>query len=271
MEEWKVQAETGTPELRPSAETALVLLEPSEVLTSPRPTDAIEAAEARRTVEADLWTIHFEKRRTSDGSGYERANPKAFQAVCVYCKVRDAWPEGKTGWTCAGTKRDMVRHLCKCAYFKNSTMKASYQRVLQMMNQEMRRTSAGSPLQGLIRGRDLLQKPLPSASKEQTRGSAEEDEYEDRMLRMMIESSIPFEWLDRGSTAAWMEVARPHAPVPSRKYMETTVLDRVAKKVDDAMRKKLKTAKGNPPPPSTLLPFPPPPCSCCLSFFLPRL
>ena len=259
-----MQPETGTPENKSPAETALVLLEPPEIADSPRPTEAIEAAEARHNVENDLWAIHFEKRRTSDGKGYERANPKAYQSVCVYCKVRDAWPEGKTDWTCAGTKRDMVRHLCKCAYFKNSMMKASYQRVLQQMNQEMRRASASSPLQGIGRGRELLQKPLTSALKEQARATSEEDEYEDRMLRMMIESSIPFEWLERGSTAAWVEVARPHAPVPSRKYMETIVLDRVAKKVDDVMRKKLKMAKGIPPP---SLIFPPLLLLLPLSFF----
>lgn len=202
-----------------------------------RPKELVERAEE---LENDLWKVHFEKRLSANGSGGERANPKAFQAICNYCKVRDAWPEGKDGWTCGGIKRDMVRHLSKCLFFDNSSARAGYTRMLRNHNLEKRIASGRSPAERKERGRQLTLEP----GREEHTVVSERQQFEEATLKMMIDCDLPPTWLEEPTTAALMGHLRPDLTLPTAKHIATTVLDRVAKKAENTMRKKLKTAKG---------------------------
>ena len=73
---------------------------------------------------------------------------------------------------------------------------------------------------------------------------SERQQFEEATLKMMIDCDLPPTWLEEPSTAALMGHLRPDLTLPTAKHIATTVLDRVAKKAENTMRKKLKTATG---------------------------
>ena len=230
-------ADHSVPVQEPS-ETVLVRNESKVVVTVP-------ASEDRDFVR-DLWDIHFEKQPKPDGNGFEYANPKVVRAVCVHCKVRNAWPAGKDGWTCVGNKRDMVRHLTACEFSDDETVREKYGEMLVHINQRIshQRVSLNPDTGNRIEGGG----GEGGGVEDEASTRAARVQYENLTLKMLVQSNVPYQFPDLSYTKEWVEFLAKNrsveVAVPNELRLTTTVLDRVAEEIDDVMRKRPRTAKG---------------------------